>query len=91
VSASAWELETILLHPEYPMKLSDREGQVMNATKPDFATGSVTLARKEEAAWETTKVLFSTIPMSSDLHDQCILHRFLVLPLLSSISGRDFF
>jgi hypothetical protein len=46
--ASALDLETILLHLEYPMKMSDWEGQVMNATWPDSATGSVTHAWKEK-------------------------------------------
>jgi hypothetical protein len=33
-----------------------------------------------KATRETVKILFSTIPTSSDLRDQCILRRFLVLP-----------
>jgi hypothetical protein len=33
-----------------------------------------------KAAWETVKILFSTIPTFSELPDQGILHRFLVLP-----------
>jgi hypothetical protein len=33
-----------------------------------------------KAAWEAVKILFSTIPTFSDLYNQCILHRFLVLP-----------
>jgi hypothetical protein len=48
MSASALDLETVLLHSEYPMKMSDWEGQVMNATWPDLATGSVTHTRKEK-------------------------------------------
>jgi hypothetical protein len=35
-----------------------------------------------KAAWETIKILFLTILIASDLHDQCILHHFLLLPLL---------
>jgi hypothetical protein len=31
-------------------------------------------------AWEAVKILFSTILIFSDLHDQCIIPRFLVLP-----------
>jgi hypothetical protein len=48
MSALALDLETGLLHPEYPMKMSDWEGQVMNATWLDSATGSVTHTRKEK-------------------------------------------
>jgi hypothetical protein len=33
-----------------------------------------------KAASETVKILFSTIPISSDLHDHCIFHRFLCSP-----------
>jgi hypothetical protein len=38
---------------------------------------------EEKGACETAKILFSTISIFSDLHNQCILHRVFVFPLLS--------
>jgi hypothetical protein len=48
MTTSALDLETVLLHPEYPMNMSDLEGQVMNATWPDSSMGSVNHAQKEK-------------------------------------------
>jgi hypothetical protein len=70
MSASALELETVLLHLEYPMKLLGREGQVMNATWPDSAMCSITHAGRkscmgdcEDPLLDYSDILWSPRPM----------------------------
>jgi hypothetical protein len=62
VSASAWELEKVLLYPEHPMKLSGKEDRVIKRNTSGVMEHSPTLQGKEK------------LPRK-EKHTECILHR----------------
>jgi hypothetical protein len=75
------ELEVVFLHPEYPMKLSDWEGLSDERNMTGLCNGLCHPRMEGKATWETVKILFLTILVFSDLHDQCIIRRcFLCSP-----------
>jgi hypothetical protein len=74
------ELKKVLLHPEHPMKLSDKEDWLMNATWLESTTCSITHAWKEKLHGRQIRFLHSScldiISSPWSMH----LSSFLVLP-----------
>jgi hypothetical protein len=71
------ELEKVHLHPNHPMKLSGKEDWVMNAIWSELIACSIAHARKKSCMGDREVFLLPTVPISSFLHGQYIIHHFL--------------
>jgi hypothetical protein len=89
MSSSMLEFEKVLFYSEHPIELMDQEDCVMEHNTRRVLKHSLILQgvmspmhRKKSCMGNREVFLLSTYPISSSLHGQCIIHRFMYPPLL---------